>query len=68
VPYAEITGPGATFASTRYAPLCTRTTRLKRELVAFSRVVRVHKGAYRVLAKVAPGPVISAYGTPLLIR
>jgi hypothetical protein len=34
----------------------------------FSRVVRVHKGAYRVLAKVAPGPVISAYGTPLLIR
>jgi hypothetical protein len=34
----------------------------------FSRVVRVHKGAYRVLAKVAPGAVISAYGTPLLIR
>jgi hypothetical protein len=34
----------------------------------FSRVVRVHKGAYRVLAKVTPGPVISAYGTPLLIR
>lgn len=35
----------------------------------FSRVVRVHKGAYRVLVKVAPdGPVISAYGTPLLIR
>jgi hypothetical protein len=34
----------------------------------FSRVVRVHKGAYRVLVKVAPGPVVSAYGTPLLIR
>jgi hypothetical protein len=34
----------------------------------FSRVVRVSKGAYRVLAKVAPGGVISAYGTPLLIR
>lgn len=34
----------------------------------FSRVVRVRKGAYRVLAKVAPGGVISAYGTPLLIR
>jgi V8-like Glu-specific endopeptidase len=34
----------------------------------FSRVVRVRKGAYRVLAKVAPGAVISAYGTPLLIR
>jgi hypothetical protein len=42
----------------------------------FSRVVRVRKGAYRVLAKVAPGPasaygpggVVSAYGTPLLIH
>ena len=34
----------------------------------FSRVVHVHKGAYRVLVKVAPGPVVSAYGTPLLIR
>jgi hypothetical protein len=34
----------------------------------FSRVVRVKKGAYRVLIKVAPGAVISAYGTPLLIR
>lgn len=34
----------------------------------FSRVVRVHRGAYRVLVKVAPGPVVSAYGTPLLIR
>jgi hypothetical protein len=34
----------------------------------FSRVVRVHKGAYRVLVKVVPGPVVSAYGTPLLIR
>jgi hypothetical protein len=34
----------------------------------FSRVVRVQKGAYRVLAKVAPGGVVSAYGTPLLIR
>jgi hypothetical protein len=34
----------------------------------FSRVVRVRKGAYRVLVKVAPGPVVSAYGTPLLIR
>ncbi len=34
----------------------------------FSRVVRVSKGAYRVLAKVAPGAVVSAYGTPLLIH
>jgi hypothetical protein len=42
----------------------------------FSRIVRVRKGAYRVLAKVAPGPVsaygpggvVSAYGTPLLIH
>jgi hypothetical protein len=34
----------------------------------FSRVVRVKKGAYRVLVKVAPGGVVSAYGTPLLIR
>jgi hypothetical protein len=34
----------------------------------FSRVVRVQKGAYRVLVKVAPGGVVSAYGTPLLIR
>lgn len=34
----------------------------------FSRVVRVHKGAYRVLVKVAPGGVVSAYGTPLLIH
>jgi len=29
----------------------------------FSRVVRVKKGAYRVLVKVAPGGVVSAYGT-----
>ncbi len=34
----------------------------------FSRIVRVSKGAYRVLVKVAPGAVVSAYGTPLLIR
>jgi hypothetical protein len=34
----------------------------------FSRVVRVSKGAYRVLVKVAPGGVISAYGVPLLIH
>jgi hypothetical protein len=34
----------------------------------FSRVVRVRKGAYRVLVKVAPGGVVSAYGTPLLIH
>jgi len=34
----------------------------------FSRVVRVKKGAYRVLVKVAPGGVVSAYGTPLLIH
>ncbi len=34
----------------------------------FSRIVRVRKGAYRVLVKVAPGGVVSAYGTPLLIR
>ncbi len=34
----------------------------------FSRVVRVHKGAYRVLVRVTSGPVVSAYGTPLLIR
>jgi len=34
----------------------------------FSRVVRVSKGAYRVLVKVAPGGVVSAYGTPLLIH
>jgi hypothetical protein len=33
----------------------------------FSRVVRVKRGAYRVLIKVAPGGVVSAYGTPLLI-
>jgi hypothetical protein len=34
----------------------------------FSRVVRVKKGAYRVLVKVAPGSVVSAYGSPLLIH
>ncbi len=34
----------------------------------FSRVVRVRKGAYRVLVKVAPGGVVSAYGAPLLIH
>jgi hypothetical protein len=34
----------------------------------FSRVVRVSKGAYRVLVKVAPGGVVSAYGTPLLVH
>jgi hypothetical protein len=34
----------------------------------FSRVVRVSKGAYRVLVKVPPGGVVSAYGTPLLIH
>jgi hypothetical protein len=34
----------------------------------FSRIVRVRKGAYRVLVKVVPGGVVSAYGTPLLIH
>jgi hypothetical protein len=42
----------------------------------YSRVVRAKPGAYRVLVKVAPGPMlaygpgglISAYGTPLLIH
>ena len=34
----------------------------------FSRVVRVQRGVYRVLIKVAPGGVVSAYGTPLLDR
>jgi hypothetical protein len=34
----------------------------------FSRVVRVKKGGYRVLVKVVPGGVISAYGPPLLIH
>ncbi len=34
----------------------------------FSRIVRVKKGAYRVLVKVVPGGVVSAYGTPLLIH
>ena len=34
----------------------------------FSRVVRVRKGAYRVLVRVISGPVVSAYGTPLLIH
>jgi hypothetical protein len=40
----------------------------------FSRVVRVKKGVYRVLVRVIPAPgftstpVVSAYGTPLLIR
>jgi hypothetical protein len=37
----------------------------------YSRVVRAKKGAYRVLVKVLPGQpggLVSAYGTPLLIR
>jgi hypothetical protein len=35
----------------------------------FSRVVRVHKGVYRVLVKVAAtSPQVSNYGQPLLIR
>jgi hypothetical protein len=34
----------------------------------FSRVVRVHKGAYRVLVRIVNAGVISAYGQPLLIR
>jgi hypothetical protein len=34
----------------------------------FSRVVRVHKGAYRVLARVVNLGVVSAYGSPLVIR
>jgi hypothetical protein len=33
----------------------------------FSRVVRVRKGAYRVLVRVTSGPFVSAYGTTLLI-
>ncbi len=34
----------------------------------FSRVLHISKGAYRVLVRVTAGPVISSYGTPLLIR
>jgi hypothetical protein len=46
----------------------TVATPLNASSSRFSRVVRVHKGAYRVLVKVAPGAVVSAYGTPLLIH
>ena len=35
---------------------------------SFSRVVRVHKGVYRVLARVVGAPQASNYGQPLLIR
>lgn len=35
---------------------------------SFSRVVRVHKGIYRVLARVVGAPQVSNYGQPLLIR
>jgi hypothetical protein len=34
----------------------------------FSRVVRVHKGVYRVLVRVVGAGQVSAYGQPLLIR
>lgn len=34
----------------------------------FSRIVRVHKGVYRVLARVVNLGVVSAYGSPLVIR
>jgi hypothetical protein len=46
----------------------TRTKPLNSISSQFSRVVRVKRGAYRVLVKVAPGGVVSAYGTPLVIR
>ena len=35
---------------------------------SFSRVVRVHKGVYRVLVRVVNAGQVSAYGQPLLIR
>jgi hypothetical protein len=35
---------------------------------SFSRVVRVHKGVYRVLVRVVGAGQISSYGQPLLIR
>jgi hypothetical protein len=34
----------------------------------FSRVIRVHKGVYRVLVRVVGAPQISSYGQPLLIK
>ncbi len=46
----------------------TRTKPLNAISSQFSRVVRVKRGAYRVLVKVAAGGVVSAYGSPLLIR
>jgi hypothetical protein len=46
----------------------TRTRPLNSISTQFSRVVRVKRGAYRVLVKVAPGGVVSAYGSPLVIR
>ena len=54
-------GRGILVGGTTAKPLNATSSR-------FSRVVRVHKGGYRVLVKVAPGAVVSAYGTPLLIR
>jgi hypothetical protein len=33
----------------------------------YSKIVRVHRGVYRVLARIVNQPVISAYGTPLRI-
>jgi hypothetical protein len=46
-------------------------TRLRHHSTAsssFSRVVRVHKGVYRVLVRVVNAGQISAYGQPLLIK
>jgi hypothetical protein len=62
-------GHGILVSGTVLKPLNATSSR-------FSRVVRISKGAYRVLVKVAPGPMsaygpgglISAYGTPLLIH
>jgi hypothetical protein len=34
----------------------------------FTKVVRVHRGVYRVLVRVTTGAQISAYGQPLVIR
>jgi hypothetical protein len=35
---------------------------------SFSRVVRIHRGVYRVLVRVVTGAQVSAYGQPLMIR
>ncbi len=61
-------GSCASPTATACSPAARSCATTARRSSSFSRVVRVHRGVYRVLVRVVGAAQISNYGQPLLIR